>query len=256
MTPAIQVNQDALLKAIGRLTEDLDRLGAKEWHDWLQDVFERISGIRGPGVRPLDVLAFLQYNFAPMAKHVEDIGSQNGTPDPFFASFEALYVELDPLRGKQGFTLRGVTGGDVETESTILGRIASSQPVIKNSIDLVARYADAVVAKNWEQCHALITKPYQNKTSLRAFAGQHQRAAKRFRGFPVSYDICRLPVVCAGLTAPGFSWPKEVPKNQRRSVAELYFTSNAGTGLGFNAWIWSVEEAGAYRIAKLSFYTQ
>ncbi len=252
----MQVNQDALLKAIGRLTEDLDRLGAQEWRDWFQDVIERASGIRGPGVRALDVLAFMQYNYAPMAKHVEGMGSQNEMPDRFFDSFEKLYVELDPLRGRQGFTLRGVAGGDVQNESTILGRMANSQSVIGNSIDLVTRYGDAVVAKNWDQCHALTTASYQNKTPFRAFAGQHSRAAKRFGGFPVSYEICRFPVICAGLTASGFSWPKEVVKNQRRSVVELYFTSNHGSGLGFNAWIWTVLEEEWYRIAKMNFYTQ
>lgn len=139
------------------------------------------------------------------------------------------------------------------------GDLAGVRPIVERSIDFVRRYSRIIGSGDFKAAYALTDSGLRAWMSYKRFVGDHERAARLYRGSALEFHIYRVNYVLADDAARKKSntsvegWPKGTAKETRRGAIGGFWIRDRAAQTGCDGTLWIAEENNDYRIAKFNF---
>jgi hypothetical protein len=142
--------------------------------------------------------------------------------------------------------------------TSVVGDAEAARKIAEGSLDVVARFSEAVIRDDAEQAYALCANELRNWMSVKRFVTELQKQDDEWGGKPIEYEPQKIHWIYASEASRKRSnkdhdWPKETPKPNKRSLLTGWWTTEkppGGRPIGRPVQFWVVEESEGYRISK------
>jgi hypothetical protein len=151
-----------------------------------------------------------------------------------------------------------VPGADDEKMTSVVGDLEEARTIAGRSLDVVARFSQAVICGDVEQAYALCANELRISMSVKRFVTELQKQDDEWGGKPIEYNPQAIHWIYASDASRKRSnkdheWPKETPKPNKRALLTGWWTTEkppSGENFGRPVQFWVAEEAEGYRISK------
>jgi hypothetical protein len=159
--------------------------------------------------------------------------------------------------------ITGIAGSEHVKDKmvTFEGDASGVGSIVKSSVVLVRRYFEVLGSGDFATAYALTDSGLRGWMSLQRFVGEHERAARKFNGPALEFQIGRFNYIYADEAARKKSntsaegWVKGTAKENRRGAVSGFWIRDRAAQTGCGGTLWIAEEMGDYRIAKFDYWT-
>ncbi|MFN3651136.1 MAG: hypothetical protein ACK47B_16295 [Armatimonadota bacterium] len=187
---------------------------------------------------------------------------QEELAEEFNEAFRSLNDVIYPPRFIDHYTsAEGWPGSEEIEEHSIryLGSPENLPLIFERAVDVVKRYRDAILSKDWGAAYALASPELKEWMTLSHFIHEQERAAEQFGGAAVRFQFYGFNWIFPDQEARNNAevgriiWPRYVPKDCRRAMVYGFWIRNEAGGTGSPGNLWITEHEDGYRIARFSY---
>lgn len=258
---------DAVLNTLREAADFALRVGAHKEAIVLEDFWKRFQKEQPtlPVLRGI-VLNAMDKASAQISKIVED---ERRDPKPGMEALARDHTRiwvrflklLHPPEWSE-MDIRAFAGSKFVKEKSVSykGNPDGVRPIVEGSIAAIRHYSELIASGDFDQAFELTDAGLQDRMDLRKFVNEHERAAQKYHGPALEFQLQRFAYVYADdvvrqeSNTANEGWPNLTAKANRRGRMLGFWIRDRAANTGCGGSLWIAEESGTYRIAKFDFF--